>query len=179
MFDEAEAPIPVIVPMLAPVEPPIGFHNPFAVRLGLFVALAADFLVLMPYLFYGFPLWLVAGGFLCVYLYTRRTGHALSVRSGARLGWITGVFSFAIFTLLFTINFVSELGSGNFQKTLHERLAQMPLAHDDVAQFLRIIESPAGLATYLFFMLAFLFVLFTAFPVAGGALGAKMLNKKD
>ncbi len=190
LIHHEEAPVPAIVvpvpPPMAP--PPIDFHNRFAVRLGFFVALLADFLVMTPYLVYGFPIWLLAGGFACVYLYTRRTGQTLSVRSGARMGWITGLFSFAIFTVFSTISFVTD--SGKVQKMMHEqlaqmheKLAQMPAAQSDAAQVLHLLESPAGLMAYMLLALAiffvFVFVLFTMIPIAGGALGAKVLNHKD
>jgi hypothetical protein len=35
---------------------------------------------------------LLAGGFFSVFMYQRRTGFSLSVGSGARMGWITGIF---------------------------------------------------------------------------------------
>src|SRR5260370_39413233 len=77
------------------------FHHPVAVRVGLFVASIATFLCLaVPF---GFVIWLPAAGFISVYLFSRRTGQSLSVRNGARMGWIAGILSFLIITVLFTI----------------------------------------------------------------------------
>ena len=42
------------------------------------------------------PVWLVAAGFLAVLAYRRRTGQRLSWLHGAHLGWICGIFGFAI-----------------------------------------------------------------------------------
>jgi hypothetical protein len=46
----------------------------------------------IPWPFVRLPLAFLAAGFLAVYLYSRRTGQTLSIRSGARMGWITGIF---------------------------------------------------------------------------------------
>jgi len=47
-------------------------------------------------------IWLVAGGFLTVFLYKRRTGQRISMLNGAHLGWICGVFAFVIVTIMLT-----------------------------------------------------------------------------
>src|SRR5882724_2699045 len=77
------------------------FHNPVAVRVGLFVASIATFLCLA--LPFGFVVWLPSAGFTSVYLFRRRTGQSLSVRNGARMGWISGILSFLIITVMFTM----------------------------------------------------------------------------
>ena len=50
----------------------------------------------IPLVWLRLPIAFVAAGFLAVYLYSRRTGQMLSLRSGARMGWITGIFSFTL-----------------------------------------------------------------------------------
>jgi hypothetical protein len=81
----------------APKPPPaIDFRNRLALRAAFLAALLANLLTLFPYLFLAAPLWLVGAGFLAVHVYLRRSGQALSVASGARVGWLTGVFSFAM-----------------------------------------------------------------------------------
>src|SRR6202035_5312434 len=46
---------------------------------------------------------MVAAGFLAVLLYRRRTGQRLSILHGAHLGWISGLFGFAITTVILTV----------------------------------------------------------------------------
>ncbi len=160
----------------APKPPPaIDFRNRLALRAAFLAALLANLLTLFPYLFLAAPLWLVGAGFLAVYVYLRRSGQALSVASGARVGWLTGVFSFAIFTVLFTINFLAAARSGLF--TDRQRLSQVPLLRDNLDQVVELMQSPVGMAINLVFSLVFLFLLFALLPVAGGALGAKLLRK--
>src|SRR5260370_41030176 len=77
------APIFVITePVAKPGAP--SFHNPIAVRVGLFVAsITAILCLLLPF---GFGIWLPSAGVIAVYLFSRRTGQSLSVRGGERLG---------------------------------------------------------------------------------------------
>ncbi len=89
----------------------ISFHNWLAVRIG-FIAAACAVIVCMipiPLVWLRLPIAFVAAGFLAVYLYSRRTGQVLSLRSGARMGWITGVFSFAIVGILVALMILAIL----------------------------------------------------------------------
>ena len=90
-------------PPIAPVWP--SFQHPVALRAGIFAASLATLLCLL--LMIGFMIWLPAAGFLSVYLFSRRTGQLLSLRAGARMGWITGILSFVIITVLFTVSILS------------------------------------------------------------------------
>src|SRR5690349_8842515 len=105
--EEEQPPAPPIDPPLialpaqaAPAWP--SFHHPVAVRVGIFAASVATLLCLL--LMIGFMIWLPAAGFLSVYLFSRRTGQLLTLRAGARMGWITGILSFVIIMVLFTIS---------------------------------------------------------------------------
>jgi hypothetical protein len=160
-----------VVAAAAPPQPAIGFHNSLAVRIGLMTALVAS--VFNVVLFIGCPLWLVSAGFLGAYLYQRRSGAALTVGGGARIGWISGVFSYLIFAVLATIAMVSEISSGRF----FERLKDMPFFGDSVDQMIELFRNPVYLAINLLVSLLLMFVLFAVFSVTGGALGAKMLSR--
>jgi len=122
------------------------------------------------------PLWLfvlfLAGGFVSVYMYHRRTGHELSVMAGARLGWMTGVFVFLVMLVLFTISIV---GMG-FQPFFNAALATR--GTPELAEQLDpILKNPAGLAGILLMSLLAFFFLLTIISSAGGALAAKVLEK--
>lgn len=162
-------------PFARPVAPAINFRNPVAIRVGFLAALLANLLNTLPYLILGCPLWLLAAGFLCVYLYNRRTGQSLSVRSGARMGWITGVFSFVIFTVFFIFSFILAVRNGTLVN--REQLSQIPFIQGNLDQVIELMQSPVGLALNLTFSLIVLFVLFTLLAAAGGALGARVLGK--
>jgi hypothetical protein len=163
---------------LSPQEPPsIGFHNPVAVRVGLFGAAMASLLNIMPVIGLGCPLWLLAAGFFSAYLYSRRTQSILNVREGARVGWITGVFSFAIYVVIFTIGFISMTRRGGLAALDREQLAQIPWLTGDIEETLRLMQDPSFQVIGLILSLLFLFVLFAMVPLLGGALAARIMQK--
>lgn len=155
----------------APVLAPIDFRNAMAVRVGFLAALLASLFNVM--LVYACPLWLISAGFLCVYVYQRRTGQVLTVGNGARMGWITGLFSFVIFTVLFTLSFVAQVRSGELLKNLND----VPFLQGSGEQLRALFSNPVYLAFNVLISLAVLFVVFTSLSIAGGALGAKMLSR--
>lgn len=172
LFAEADAlPPPPPAPSAPSAPPPIDFRNPLAVRVGFLAALLASLLNTL--LVYACPLWLVASGFLCVYVYHRRTGQVMSVGNGARIGWITGLFSFVIFTVLFTLTFVSQVRSGE----LFEHVKDVPFFQGSAQQLRELFSNPLYLTLNVLLSLAILFVVFAMLSIAGGALGAKVLNK--
>lgn len=149
----------------------IDFHNAVAVRLGFTAATIASLLTFL--LAYAFPLWLTGAGFLGAYVYRKRTGEKLSVRSGVRMGWITGVFSFVLLTALFTLSFVVLISSGMFDSVMQQGLVRMGATDQAAAEMIRVVRSPAGITAEL----VFLFAVSTVCPMMGGALGAKITGK--
>jgi hypothetical protein len=182
--DEPEATPPLVevasLPQTAPyvqVSGEISFHNRLAVRIGFIAAMAAVMISVfpIPWPFVRLPLAFLAAGFLAVYLYSRRTGQTLSIRSGARMGWITGIFSFTLVSILFTVAIVAISSQGDFAKQL---LSQLP-ANDARADMLQqALNSPALILGVVLLYLVLFFIIFTALPIIGGALGAKVLAKE-
>ena len=163
---------PVIVS--APVAP--SFHHPVAVRIGLLVASVATLLFLaIPF---GFVIWLPAAGFISVYLFRRRTGQTLSVRAGARMGWIAGILSFLILTVLFTMNAVALASRpGGLAASFKEELQARSMPSDQLDAVMRLLASPVNQALLYLVFLLILFTVIAVFCTAGGALGAKVLDK--
>ncbi len=155
----------------------ISFHNRLAVRIGFIAALTAVFvfLVPLPFPFLRLLIAFVAGGFFAVFLYTRRTGQMLSIRSGARMGWITGIFSFTMLSVLFAFVMVKISNEGGLAKYLLSQLPANDARSESVAQ---AFNDPAMLVVLVLLSLGMLFVVLTALPVIGGALGAKVLEKE-
>jgi hypothetical protein len=114
---------------------------------------------------------LVAAGFLAVFLYQRRTGERLSVVHGAHLGWISGIFGFAITAAVLAVVVVA-LSNPELLNTMREQVkaSGSPADMDQVIQELR---SPPG----LLMAVAVTFLMFTVLPACGGALGAKLLDR--
>jgi len=167
--------ISVIAPAATPLTP--SFHNPIAVRVGLFVAsIAALLCVLLPF---GSVIWLPSAGFIAVYLYSKRTGQSLSVRSGARMGWIAGIMSFAIFTVVFTVGIVAIANQpGGLSAAFREMLRSRPVPQQQLEDALQVLSTPTGQASVYIFALLFSFTVTAVFCTAGGAIGAKVLEKE-
>jgi len=120
-------PVPVAAEVVTLAQTPyvqlsgeITFHNRLAVRIGFVAALAAVFvfLVPLPFPFLRLLIAFVAGGFFAVFLYSRRTGQTLSIGGGARMGWITGIFSFTMLSVLFAVVMVKISNDGGLAKYL-------------------------------------------------------------
>jgi hypothetical protein len=167
----AEPPPP---PVTAAAPQGIGFRNAAAVRAALissaFATLAG--VIPLPGLFH--TLWqllaIVAGGFVSVYLYHRRTGDYLSVRGGLQIGWMTGVFCFVVTMVMLTIllAILSALGEAGM-KQLSAQSGQPEFAE----AFGSMMSNPA----MLIFALVTVFFFMTMLGSAGGALGSKILER--
>jgi len=182
LVEEAPAPppLPIVQPAVAAPPPEISFHNRLAVRIGFFVALMLFipfvFLQLIPFV----PL-LIAflAGFFAVHRYCRSTGHSLSIRSGARMGWITGIFSFGIVAVFIT--FIMAVASTQAPNVDRLREFQGPFFHlsaEQIDAVAKLFQDPVSLAQTIAAMLLMFFVILTALPMLGGALGAKVLYKE-
>ena len=168
----------VVAQILAPPAPiEISFHNRLAVRIAFLAALAAVLLFLfpLPLPFVRLMIVFLAAGFLAVFLYTRRTGEVLSIRSGARMGWITGVFSFTMVSLLMTAAMVAISKQGGLQQFFR---SQLPANDARTETLTQALNDPATLAGGMLFALLLMFVVLTALPMIGGALGAKVFAKE-
>ena len=182
LFVQEEAPVqaPIEPPGLPPISklelPRIGFHNGLAVRIALLAGVLAFFCSIITgqlALPQEFALvWLVAGGFFAVYLYERRTGQRLSVRSGAHLGWICGVFGFVVVTMALAATAVM-LSDPSVATAMREQLRTHGIPAANAEQMINFFHTPAGISSALFVS----FVLFTVLPAFGGAVGAKLLDR--
>ncbi len=177
---ESSPPEAVFAPPAIPIAKPDfsspDFHNPVAIRVAWIAASLSTLLNLA--LFLGFAVWLFAAGFLSSYLFSRRTASSLTVRSGARMGWLTGMLNFVMMTVLFTISVLSIASRpGGLSGFYREQFSQMGAATPNMDEAVRMLDSTGGLA--MMFMLS-LFVMFSVimfFCTAGGALGAKVMEK--
>lgn len=161
----------------------INFSNGAAVRVALIVA-AVSMMLLIPLgqltgvSLLGIMLPTLFAGALSVWFYQRRTGSALTVLAGARMGWITGVFIFALFLVLFTITVVPAIETGELQK-VQEAAQQANISEADLARLREIFENPLMLALTLVLFMGIYFVGATTLSSLGGMLGAKLLSRNQ
>jgi hypothetical protein len=153
---------------------PIGLKNRVAVRAALFAGVVclvlSMFLGQVPGLQVIAMLAPAASGFLAVHLYRKRTGQQLSLVSGARLGWISGLFGFVIITILFTL-FSLMLSQPELADAIRQQAEERN--RPEMVQVIEEFRSPAAIAKTL----AATFLLFSLLPAFGGTLGAKLLNR--
>ena len=114
---------------LPPSTPPsVNFHNRTAVRIGLLMAAMASLLSVFPAMVLG-PAGLaiswVSAGFLSVYIYRRRTGQFLTVDSGLRMGWITGLLGSTIMCVVSTMAMVLLIRGGRMATLYDEQFRKV------------------------------------------------------
>jgi hypothetical protein len=181
--DAPPPPPPVAVNVAPPALPPpgISLRNPVAVRVAFLAGAASSLLIMLPMPSLIQILWqliiLVVGGFFAVWLYQRRTGRYLSVRSGAHLGWLAGTFCFLIMMVMFTLSVIAISSGEGLEQSFREMLNARS-APEVADQFNSLLSSPGGVAALLFGMLITSFIMLTILATVGGALGAKVLEKE-
>ena len=171
---------PSVTATLPPSAPPrVNFHNRTAVRIGLLMAGIASLLSALPTMaagLAGLAIWWLTAGFMSVYIYRRRTGQFLTVDSGLRMGWITGLLGSTITSVVFTVSVVPLIRGGGMASLYQEQFRKMYGNDPNLQQALKILQTPAGLALVVVFALWFFFLIITFLSTAGGALGAKLVG---
>lgn len=119
------------------------------------------------------PLVLVLGGGYAVHLYRRRSGSALNVLQGMRLGWFAGLFSFVLVLVFFTLSVAVISSNREALKAAAESAPAGGIAREAVEQLQRTMEKPADLVGQL----AVSFVFLTVCSAAGGAIAARLLAR--
>lgn len=168
----AEEPEPAAATFQSGAAVRVGFLAAVAVQLASTVSALAGASILMPLLLLG-------GGFYAAVLYMRRTGARLTVVEGARVGWITGIFTFVIATVFFTAGMAALSASGDLGKAWEESLQKMNLSADAIEKFRRLISDPKTFAFTLIAGLIFQFFFLTIFCSLGGMLGARLLSGRQ
>ena len=159
-----------------PANMPVSFHNIVAVRIGLLAASVASMLDALPFMDMLFIVWSAGAGFVSVWLYRRSTGQSLSVRGGAKMGWITGVLNSVIVMVLMTLTFAASATDATafLRQQLTATAAQDPAKY---AKAMPFIESPYAIVVFVLMIGFLVFLLFTGACMAGGALGARFTRK--
>lgn len=173
-------PIPTDAAVDAPPPPPaaqpeIGFQNKVAVRIAAILAGPMYVLINLLAILPGGVLLAFAGlfgtGVISVAMYRQRTGTGVSVISGARMGWICGVFVFVIALVILTL--VSALSpTGDLSEPMKEQLKRQGQNAAEVQRITEFLQNPMAIVM----LLATFFVMLTTIPSLGGAAGAAMFN---
>ena len=122
----------------------------------------------------GLLLW-CASGWAAVLLYQRRTGASLNVRSGMRMGWITGVLVFALNTVVTSISLLPAAANGGLSALFKQQIKNP--SDPNVQEVMKMLDTPPGMVAALLVGLTMLFAVITILSMAGGALGAKFASR--
>jgi len=169
---QAAAPEPLRAP-----PPEIGLRNALAIRVGVLAGSLAFLASSLPFHPAIRVLFLLAAGAFSVHLYARRSGMPVEVRNGVKMGWISGLFCFVIFTVLFTISFAAMaymVRDGSMASYLEQQLTNMGMPAENIRQAMELFENPLQ----ILLMLVWLFFTLTFIPALGGALGARFLQRR-
>jgi hypothetical protein len=91
---------------------------------------------------------------------------------------MAGIMSFAIFTVVFTVGTLAIANQpGGLAEAFREALKSRPVPQQQLNEALQVLATPAGQASVYIFALLFSFMVTSVFCTAGGALGAKVLEK--
>lgn len=119
------------------------------------------------------PLVLLFGGGYAVHLYRRRSGSALNVLQGMRLGWFAGLFSFVLVLIFFTLSIAVISTNRDALKAAAESAPAGGMAREAVEQLQRTLDKPGDMVGQL----AVSFVFLTVCSAAGGAIAARLLAR--
>ncbi len=118
--------------------------------------------------------WIVGGGLLAVWLYSRRRSPYMQIDTGtgAKLGAVTGVVAYAIFSCvaLLAFTFASDKLWGQLTSAMKERAGPNPEAN--VQQMFDIMNTAQGKAMIAVIVMVMMFGMFLVLGTVGGALGA-------
>ena len=128
--------------------------------------------MMIPGVNYAAVVWWLGAGYFSVWIYKRRTGQRLNVRGGARMGWITGVISCALLTLLFAFFMLAVRQMGGLD-AIKDGLKDLAFQQASVDEALKMLQDPSRMLRSLIAT----FIMLTLTCTAGGALGAKILSK--
>lgn len=155
----------------------VTFGTPGALRSCYWSAAFAAIIMSLPYAgllcFIVYP----AAGFYSVHSFRRQTRMHVTLRAGAKLGFLTGVITFALLLILFTIAGAMP-GSPGISATLDELESSFEQQGD--AELVRRVQAiradPTALGLLALIGLSVGFGMTAGFAAAGGALGAKVLE---
>jgi hypothetical protein len=173
VVEPVEAFVPQKPPLVeaAPLQA-LSFRNPIALRVGLLAAALLCLLMMIPGVNYAAVVWWLGAGYFSVWIYKRRTGQRLNVRGGARMGWITGVISCALLTLLFAFFMLAIRQMGGLD-AIKDGLKDLTFQQASVDEAIKMLQDPSKMLRSLIAT----FIMLTLTCTAGGALGAKLLSK--
>jgi len=137
--------------------------------------------VLMVVPFAGLSLGMIFGGMLCVVLYRRRTHRkGLTTGMGARLGALSGLLGFAVFSIFTAVQVLAFHAGDQLRSVMLQSLKEAAAKSSDpeVQPVFDYLRTPAGLQVAMAVGFAVILLMFLVLSSAGGALAAALFRNQ-
>jgi len=172
---DSPAPAPPAVTPAAPVASgiAINFHNRRAVAVSIMVA-AVTLLLLLPMLMFApslSPLLFAGGGFLASHLYRRGSGEPFTPQNGARVGFMTSLWSFLVLLVILT-TLAAVIATPETRRMLIQ-FSQLQ-GNPQAAEIAKVLDNPRQFILASVEGMFVLFCLSTLLSMAGGMFGASV-----
>jgi hypothetical protein len=154
-----------------------GLDRQAAVRSALNAGAIAAVLCLLPW---GFIVAMPMAGYFGVRLYRHRSlAQELSPRAGFRIGALSGLFGFLIFTVLAVVVTLAAQAEDKLRTAIIDAVQRaQALYPDHRLQWFDYFTTPHGMVVYVILSAVFSWVAFVLLSGVGGAVSASVLRKK-
>ena len=154
-----------------------GLDRQAAVRSALNAGAIAAVLCLLPW---GFIVAMPMAGYFGVRLYRHRSlAQELSPRAGFRIGALSGLFGFLIFTVLAVVVTLAAQAEDKLRTAIIDAVQRaQALYPDHRLQWFDYFTTPHGMVVYVILSAVFSWVAFVLLSGVGGAVSASALRKK-
>jgi len=173
---EQEAPAPILSPppSAKPAASGVSFRNSRALWITAGVAAVTLIAMLAVGIFFQplLPVVLCAAGFAATRLYNQNAKQPLTAAGAARLGWMTGLWLFLAFAVMFAMTAIVVADPQGWEQ-IRGMWARFPQASPLASM------SQHQILMQLLIALPFFFLLLTLLPGLGGILGAKFPRRRS
>jgi len=174
---EPPPPTPVAAAVVAPTPAQtaaINFHNRRAVGVSIMVA-AVTLLLFIPLSMLSPAVahtMFALGGFLAANLYARGSAQPLTAQSGARMGFMTCLWSFLVVLVMCTV-LAAVVANPEARQALQQQLPQLQ-SSPQMTELARTLDNPRQFILLLVESMFATFCVWTLLSMLGGMLGAKL-----
>lgn len=178
---EAPPPAPLAETVAIPAAAPaavINFHNRRAVGVSVMVA-AVTLLLFVPLSLLSPAIahaMFALGGFLAAILYSRGSAAPLSAQSGARMGFMTCLWSFLVMLILGTM-LAAFVAAPEVRHQLQLQIPQLQ-STPQMAELVKTLDNPREFILLLMASMLATFCFWTLLSMVGGILGAKFARSR-